>query len=342
MRPTPPQPLENNVVAYQQVLTQTPEAEQLAFSQQQLCQLISTISLVKDNQFQESTLAAYQSTHREKYSRDGVKDEKIKRLREEILQLKAALRDLKPPRSISADNYARNRAPHDITAVLSYALEEIRRMQSRMDGFMRAYASRHNHQDQSRVRTRDSRHICEICGKTGHVRQQCNKRKLRNIAETVSEDEPRIAAYQQAPTQSSRKSSSHEVEAEQVHYARRSQPPPSSSTHMSTQVPAINTIDSITTNAEMKGLSQRENDKHEIVVRIEICTKDKATNVRVMHVTAMPSPPAEELPLERSLSPDNNTLTADKESEAEVAVRTDNIQIKRSLRPTKPLDKIEQ
>ena len=33
MRPTPPQPLENNVAAYQQVLTQTPEAKQLAFLQ---------------------------------------------------------------------------------------------------------------------------------------------------------------------------------------------------------------------------------------------------------------------------------------------------------------------
>ena len=109
---------------------------------------------------------------------------------------------------------------------------------------------------------------------------------------------------------------------------------------MSTQVPAIHTIVSITTNAEVEGPSQRENDKHEIVVRIEICTKDRATNV--MDVTAMPSPPAEELPLETSLSPANNTSTADTESEAKVTVHTDNIQIKRSLRPTKPLDKLEQ
>ena len=126
---------------------------------------------------------------------------------------------------------------------------------------MRAYASRSNRHDQLRVRTRDGRPICDICGKTGHVRQQCFHRfqptlsnwraQTTQYSGEVYEPEPRIAAYQQAPTQSRLPStSSQEVEAEQVHYARRSQPPPSSSTHMSTQVPAINTIDSITTEVE--------------------------------------------------------------------------------------------
>ncbi|KAJ7391535.1 hypothetical protein OS493_017229 [Desmophyllum pertusum] len=70
------------------------------------------------------------------------------------------------------NSYTRNRPPREVNSDLSYALEEIRRMQSRMDGFMRTYASRNSRQDQ-RVQTRDYRPICDICGKAGHVRQHC-------------------------------------------------------------------------------------------------------------------------------------------------------------------------
>ena len=206
MRPTPSQPLENNVAAYQPVLTQNPEAEQLAFLQQ-LRQLSSTnpggqtsvhqsspqvppedklarlerlvMTHINGYPSNESTLAAYQPSQREHYSRDSAKDEEIKRLREENLQLKAAQRASQPQRDRSAAHYDSNRASQDGSGELSRALEEIRRMQSRMDGFMRAYASRNNRQDQPRVRTRDGRPICDICGRTGHMRQNCFSRDER-------------------------------------------------------------------------------------------------------------------------------------------------------------------
>ena len=90
--------------------------------------------------------------------------------------MKATQRASQPQRERTADTYTSSSPPTDITAGLSHALEEIRNMQARMDGFMRTYAFRTTRPDQPRVRTRDGRPMCDICGRTGHVRQNCFSR----------------------------------------------------------------------------------------------------------------------------------------------------------------------
>ena len=94
-------------------------------------------------------------------------------MKDEIRQLKAMLRTSQPQRGVSPETYPNARPQTDITSDFSRALEEMRRMQSRIDGFMCAYASRSYRQDQPRMRTRDGRPMCNICGQAGHVRQNC-------------------------------------------------------------------------------------------------------------------------------------------------------------------------
>ena len=55
-------------------------------------------------------------------------------------------------------------------------MNEIRRMQARIDWFMKAHANRNTRQEQPRVRTRERRPVCDICGRVGHVRQNCYAR----------------------------------------------------------------------------------------------------------------------------------------------------------------------
>ncbi|KAJ7371367.1 hypothetical protein OS493_025829 [Desmophyllum pertusum] len=253
MTTTPQSSLDHKVAAYQQVMTQTPEAEQLAYLQHQMHKLTSLIS-------GHQSLAAYQSNapRESSYNRDYKVDE-IHRLKEEIRQLKAAHRESPFQRGYNADTYDRHRATQEANSDMSNAFEEIRRMQSRMDGFMRAYASRNSRQDQ-RVQTRDYRPICDICGKAGHVRQHCFHRfqqspnhsqpqPTQNNRE-IAEDQPRVAAYEHVQEAPSRNQPSYDY----TNLARRSQPIPSSSTTVSTEVPTINTIDAVTINS----LTRRE------------------------------------------------------------------------------------
>ena len=80
-------------------------------------------------------------------------------------------------------------------------------MQACIDGFMRTYAARNNRQEQQRVLTWDGRPMCDICGKIGHVRQNCYHRLQQNPTYyqpptipnngNIQENEPRIAAFEQ-------------------------------------------------------------------------------------------------------------------------------------------------
>ena len=69
---------------------------------------------------------------------------------------------------------------------------ETRRMQPRLDGFIRNHANRINRQKQSRVRTREGRPVCDICGRVGHVRQNCYARvDQRNQYQNPQNTQPR-------------------------------------------------------------------------------------------------------------------------------------------------------
>ncbi|XP_078372995.1 uncharacterized protein LOC144656625 [Oculina patagonica] len=122
LQTSPQNPMESKIAAFQPMLTQPSEAEQLANLQQQMHQLQHII-------FGTQAIAAYQPTPRENVNRDTTNNSEIQRLREEIRQLKTAQRDFQPQRERTADNYDRNRASPDTTSELSRALEEIRRMQ---------------------------------------------------------------------------------------------------------------------------------------------------------------------------------------------------------------------
>ena len=141
------------------------------------------------------SVAAYQcTTPREPSHRNSDTDE-LSRLREENRRLKATQRASLPQRHQSTD--------------LSRVFNEIRRLQSRMDGFMRVYATRNYRQHPSRARTHDGRPICHTCGKIGHVKAVCfqrfdtspSYRQPQHIpsASQHQGEEPHIAVYEQQP-----------------------------------------------------------------------------------------------------------------------------------------------
>ena len=286
-------PKEASVSAYQFSPQTSNDDDRLARPERDLKQVMT---LVSGHHIQDSAIAAYQPSLRD---RDSGYDE-ISCLREEIRQLKAALREPQPQTTrLSQD--------------LSRALSDIQRMQSRMDGFMRTYASKTARQDQQPVRNRYSRPICEICRKPGHATQHCfhrfhhspSSRQPQTIcdkSETL-QHEPRIAAIQQGDT--SRNQPSHyqneqRESMEPVYYVRRSQP--ISPTTESKHVPTINTIDAVTLSSPTKTIESktpkskaktdldsftkpdsddtsarppRANDKQEIVIRIEISSEKR-------------------------------------------------------------------
>ena len=55
-------------------------------------------------------------------------------------------------------------------------MNEIRRMQARIDWFMKVHANRNTRQEQPRLRTRERCPVCDICVRVGHVRQNCYAR----------------------------------------------------------------------------------------------------------------------------------------------------------------------
>ena len=89
------------------------------------------------------------------------------RLREEKRFLRAAQRGPQQPQQFqNRTNYN----GQDAFQLQERMMNEIRRMQARIDWFMKAHANRNTRQEQPRVRTRERRPVCDICGRVGHVR----------------------------------------------------------------------------------------------------------------------------------------------------------------------------
>ena len=130
-------------------------------------------------------------------------------------------------------------------------------MQARLDGFMRTHANRNNPQEQPRVRNRKGRPVCDICGRVGHVRQNCYARvgqrsQYQNPQNTQPHTQtgPRIAALEANGTvepvvaqfnQPNHQQKEQEAQPEGVYCARRSNPP----IYGSTEVPRISTIQAV-------------------------------------------------------------------------------------------------
>ena len=137
-------------------------------------------------------------------------------------------------------------------------MNEIRRMQARIDGFMKTHKNRNNRQGQPRVRTWEGRPVCDICGRVGHVIQNCYARvdqrnQYQNARNTQPRTQtgPRIAALEAEGTaepvvaqfnQPNHQQGEHEAQPERVYYARRSNPP---CTFGSTEVPRISNIEAV-------------------------------------------------------------------------------------------------
>ena len=157
------------VSAYQ--FSPTPSADdKLARLERDLNDINQVMTRINGHHVQDSAVAAYLPSSRDPYGRDSGNE--ISRLREENRQLKAALRE---PHSQTK----RNVEPSDVTRLpqdLSTALSDIKRMQSRIDGFKRTYASKTTKPEQQRGRTLNGRPVCDICGRVGHVRQNCFSR----------------------------------------------------------------------------------------------------------------------------------------------------------------------
>ena len=136
-------------------------------------------------------------------------------------------------------------------------MNEIRRMQARIDGFMKAHTNRNNRQEQPRVRTREGRPVCDICGRVGDVRQNCYARidqrnQYQNPRNTQPHTRtgPRTAALEADGTtelvvaqfnQPNHQQTEQEAQPEGAYYARRSNPP----IFWSTEVPRISTIQAV-------------------------------------------------------------------------------------------------
>ena len=252
---------------------------------------------------------------------------------------------------------------------MSRALEEIRRMQARMYGFMRTYASRSSHQHQTRDRTHKGRPICDVCGEIGHVRQQCFHRFQQNASycqqqtipnRVMTEEEPRISALlrisafeQEAPSrnQPSNDQNSQKEQTEQVYYTRRSHSIPP--TPVSTKVPTISTIDAIAVsspaakNENEKRPSEIKTDLDAIfeqhaeaaptkALRIEICTTNRHIDMKA--TTVMPILTDENLANETLTSPENTNANPI----AKEKVCHDSAQIKCSLKPAGTLDSLQK
>ena len=158
--------------------------------------------LANENQ----NIAAYQPAARESY-RSNNESEELHRLREEIRLLKAVQRGPQQIQSNRSDDYGRNDSYRDTRTDFSQAMDEIRKMQSRIDGFMRTYANKNNRQEQPRVRNQEGRPICYHCGKLGHVRQNCYSRgqQYQNYKPQVNQPHeqttPRIAVIEAEPAE---------------------------------------------------------------------------------------------------------------------------------------------
>ena len=114
-------------------------------------------------------IAAYQPSTRE-HNRPNSKSEELQHLKEEIRLLKLAQRG---PQQQQPQQFQKRMNYGSQDAFQERMKNEMRRMQARLDGFMRTHANRNNRQEQPRVRTREGRPNYDISGRVGHVRQNC-------------------------------------------------------------------------------------------------------------------------------------------------------------------------
>ena len=119
-----------------------------------------------------NVIAAYQPSTRE-HNHSASESEELRLLRKKIRLLKLAQCCPQQPQQFQN---RMNYSGHDAFQFQERMRNEIRRMQARIDSFMKAYANRNNRQEQPRVRTREGRPVCDICGRAGHLRQNCYAR----------------------------------------------------------------------------------------------------------------------------------------------------------------------
>ena len=147
-----------------------------------------------------NAIAAYQPS-KSKRNHSGSESEELRRLREENRFLRTSQRGPQPQQF-------QNRMNCDSQDAFQERVKnETRRMQPRLDGFIRNHANRNNRQEQPRVRTREGRPVCDICGRVGHVRQNCYARvDQRNRYQNPQNTQPgtqtglRIAALEAEDT----------------------------------------------------------------------------------------------------------------------------------------------
>ena len=170
------------IAAYQPTATQ-PADEELRYLQEQVRQLRGINSEEHFN-----AIAAYQPSTRE-HNRSNSESEELQHLKEEIRLLKLAQRG---PQQQQPQQFQKCMNYDSQDACQERMVNKMRIIQARLDGFMRTYANRNNRQEQPRVRTREGCPVCDICGRVGHVRQNCYARvDQRNQYQNPQNTQPR-------------------------------------------------------------------------------------------------------------------------------------------------------
>ena len=132
-----------------------------------------------------NAIAAYQPS-KSKRNHSGSESEELRRLREENRFLRTSQRGPQP------QQFQNHMNCDSQDAFQERVKNETRRMQPRLDGFIRNHANRNNRQKQPRAWTREGRPVCDICGRVGHVRQNCYARvDQRNRYENPQNTQPR-------------------------------------------------------------------------------------------------------------------------------------------------------
>ena len=139
-----PQDTGPNIAAYQPAVEQSAD-EELRYLQEPVRQLFGINSEEHFN-----VIAAYQPSTRE-HNHSASEWEELRRLRKKIRLLKLAQRGPQQPQQFQN---RMNYSGHDAFQFQERMRNEIRRMQARIDRFMKAHANRNNRQEQPRVRTR--------------------------------------------------------------------------------------------------------------------------------------------------------------------------------------------
>ena len=168
------------IAAYQPVATQSAD-EELRYLQEQVRQ---KRGITLEEHF--NAIAANQPST-SKCNHSGSESEELQRLREENRFLRTSQRGPQQPQQFQ------NRMNYDSQDAFQEKMKnEMRRMQAGLDGFMRTHANRNNRQEQQRVRTREGCPVCDICGRVGHVRQNCYARvDQRNQYQNPQNTQPR-------------------------------------------------------------------------------------------------------------------------------------------------------